>query len=208
MTLCVVIRTLQCQTNRRSPSAGAPLALSACKSALGHAETGAGAVGMLRAVRTLQLGSQHEILHLRALNPYVASTLAATETQDASASAASVGWSAPRQLGPLATAAATSSADLAHCGGVSAFAFQGTNAHVTLALAPLAAHPTASAAVNMPSERRRFWYLPEPHALLSRALGWDREPGTLALELQMSRPRLAYLSDHQARRLFGSCDGV
>jgi len=182
------------------------LALSAGKSALGHAETGAGAIGMLRAVHAMRSGSQHEILHLRALNPYVASTLAATTTKGFPASAASVGWSAPRQPGPLASPAATSSADPACCSSVSAFAFQGTNAHVTLASAPSAADGGASPAHDLPWERRRFWYLPEPHALLSRVLGWGAEPDTVALELQMSRPRLAYLTDHQARRVCSDCD--
>ena len=175
-----------------------PLALSACKSSLGHAETGAGAVGMLRAVHALQRHSPHEVLHLRAVNPYVASTLALAK--DALTGAASQGWSAPRQPGPLTTAAATSSADQPCCSGVSAFAFQGTNAHVTLASAPAAADRAAVAALALPWERRRFWYLPEPHALLARALGWGGEPGTVALELQLSRPRLAHLTDHQARR--------
>ncbi len=191
----------ECHTHHHLLFAGAPVALSACKSALGHAETGAGAVGMLRAVRALQSGSQHEILHLRAVNPYVASTLAATAAKNVPTSAASVGWSAPRQPGPLATPAATSSADQPRCSGVSAFAFQGTNAHVTLASAPAAADCAASAALDLLWERRRFWYLPEPHALLSRALGWGSEQGTVAMELQLSRPRVAYLTDHQARRL-------
>ena len=175
------------------------MALSAGKSALGHAETGAGAVGMLRAVHALRSSSQHEILHLRDVNPYAASTLAATAAKDAPDSAA--GWSAPRQPGPLATPVASSSADQARCSGVSAFAFQGTNAHVTLASALSAADRTASATLDLPWERWRFWYLPEPHALLCRALGWGGESGTVALDLQMSRPRLAYLSNHQARRL-------
>lgn len=156
---------------------------------------------MLRVVQALQCAGQHEILHLRALNPHVSSTLAdaAKDTPLSSGLSAAI-CSAARQPGPLATSAFKGPADLPRCSGVSAFAFQGTNAHVTLAAASPGGSLPVSAAANLPWERRRFWYLPEPHALLLRWLGGGGEAGAIALELQLSRPRLAYLTDHQVRR--------
>ena len=46
--------------------------LGAAKSSYGHAETAAGATGLLRASYTIKEGIQKEIMHLRTLNPYVA----------------------------------------------------------------------------------------------------------------------------------------
>ncbi len=84
---------------------------------------------------------------------------------------------------------------------MSAFAFQGTNAHVTLASVPTAADAATLKSASSPTwQRRRYWYLPEAHALLCRAVSWGSEPGTAAFELQLTQPRLAWLRDHQVTR--------
>ena len=87
-----------------------PLGLSGAKSRLGHAETGAGALGMLHVA--LQLGqlSAHGITHLRTPNPYVVSMLAV---------GAAVHM--PRQGGPSPHADAAVEERVM---GVSSFAFQ------------------------------------------------------------------------------------
>lgn len=51
--------------------------MAAAKSMLGHAETGAGAVGIARAALQLQLHQQLPLTHLRLLNPYVLNALEA-----------------------------------------------------------------------------------------------------------------------------------
>ena len=157
---------------------------------------------MLRAVQALQSTRQLGFSHLRELNPYVQSTLDTTaQSLDSGSASSTAACSAARQPGPLqGQAADNGSAQQARCGGVSAFAFQGTNAHVTLASAP----PAAGAALVRPAssplwQRRRYWYLPEPHALLSRATGRGTDLGTATFELQLTQPRLAYLSDHRVR---------
>ena len=79
------------------------------KSSLGHAEAGAGALGILRAVTRLQTQSVACLTHLRALNPHVLSILetnldkfpAVLPRQVAGVSA----------IGPM-------------CSGISGFAFQ------------------------------------------------------------------------------------
>jgi acyl transferase domain-containing protein len=84
-----------------------PVSFTAAKSALGHAEAGAGVLGMLHAVTRLQQDNSRALTHLRALNPHVAGIL------EAGHCAASL----PKQDAP-----GLSGGD-AHI-GVSSFAFQ------------------------------------------------------------------------------------
>ena len=92
-----------------------PLELAAAKSRGGHAETGAGAVGMRAAAMRLSCLGQLPLAHLRSLNAHVAQALDTANT---------VHWQAARGLG----------GGFAGCkvACVSAFAFQGTNAHAVL----------------------------------------------------------------------------
>ena len=92
-----------------------PLELAAAKSRGGHAETGAGAVGMRAAAMRLSDLGRLPLAHLRSLNTHVAQALD---------TARAVQWLAPR--GPGGGFAGGTVA----C--VSAFAFQGTNAHAVL----------------------------------------------------------------------------
>lgn len=143
-----------------------PITLSAAKSALGHTETAAGAVGILQATGRLAGHTHPELLHLRSLNPYVASTLASSAKASASWMARSghpvnessgirqvdgvrrsggsgrfglhCGFVAARQPQPmmehLSESQVEATGETAGLGavGISAFAFQGTNAHVLL----------------------------------------------------------------------------
>ena len=56
-------------------SRAAPLMFAAVKSQVGHAETGAGVLGILHVWCQLSFGLVHSITHLRALNTYVANSL-------------------------------------------------------------------------------------------------------------------------------------
>ena len=155
---------------RLSHAGSRPVSLSAAKSALGHTETAAGAVGILQAAGRLAASTHPEMLHLRSLNPYVASTFAANAKGNsawaARRSSGSVdrsgggsggnsgsfalhcGFTAARQpqpmVAPLPATDSVGPAGSSGAVGISAFAFQGTNAHVLLA----AAEPDASLLVG------------------------------------------------------------
>ena len=61
--------------------AGSALSLSAAKATYGHAETGAGAVGLSRVLHSLASHAQPPILHLRGLNSYVSGILETAQEQ-------------------------------------------------------------------------------------------------------------------------------
>ena len=111
------------------PPRRAPLELSAAKSTLGHAEPAAGAAGMLRAMFRLHTGTAVGVLHLSAVNPYIAGSL--EQAAGGPGSAAPL-WM-PRQHSAAGSPAAGGSGGWQGAVGVSGFAFQGTNAHVVLA---------------------------------------------------------------------------
>ena len=67
-------------------------------------------------------------------------------------------WAAPRQLGLLPQPSAAHTAAL----GVSAFAFQGTNAHAVLQAAGFGGSGMAKPGAAW--ARQRFWVAPRPHA--------------------------------------------
>ena len=82
--------------------AGSVLHLGAAKSATGHAETAAGAIGMIRVAKEHASSFQEPILHLAALNPHVASIMESAR-KDGSLHAA-----IPRQVNLLPSALALS----------------------------------------------------------------------------------------------------
>ena len=88
--------------------------------------------------------------------------------------------------------------------GVSAFAFQGTNAHVVLAARP-AAHlqqpqcGVGAAASAAAWARRRHWYAPAPHRLLlacSTSSGARGSSSTSTFHCRLQRAHHAYLWEH------------
>lgn len=100
------------------PAAFGPLTLTAAKSAFGHGETTAGMVGIAQALQTLNARITPPILHLRTVNPYVTTQLDGFRKAH--------GLTVPRQAGGLGSYAERAAT------GISAFAFQGTNAHCIL----------------------------------------------------------------------------
>ena len=115
----------------------------------------------------------------------------------------------PRQAGPAAdpVSHARNNPDqgLETPAGVSAFAFQGTNAHAVVS-APTGSGPGLGQGptCEQPPQQwrqRRHWFTPvELHVLLShaRAVASARSSGAqIRLETRLSRPSLAYLWDHQ-----------
>lgn len=70
------------------------------------------------------------------------------------------GWAVARQPGSLVAAPASANAAVI---GISAFAFQGTNAHAVMTTAAAGAGaPTTKP--NADWSRQRFWVAPRPHA--------------------------------------------
>lgn len=96
------------------------LSLSSSKSWYGHAEPGAGMVGIAHALLAQQQQLQLPIVHLRTLNPMVVSML---ETSSASGPAQGL-LHMPRQAGPGARGSLFDGGLVLPRTGVSAFAFQ------------------------------------------------------------------------------------
>ena len=94
-------------------------------------------------------------------------------------------------------------------GGVSAFAFQGTNAHTVLS----ATCRSALTAISNPSEAwtarashaRRHWPLPPAHTLLRHAAvlaaATSCRATAIVFEADATAPGLAFLWDHRVRGL-------
>lgn len=159
----------------------------------------------------LQHAAHPEMLHLRSLNPYVISSLAAAKA-DASKAAAAAGSNMPHASGfsaarqPAAVPADGSSdcnngsnGSAAGVTGISAFAFQGTNAHMLVAAtAGSSTAPKPQQSDPAVWQRRRYWYAPEPSALLVAASASGGGSSALvAFTLQLRAPGVAYLHDHQ-----------
>ena len=163
-----------------------PLAMAASKSWVGHAEPAAGLVGLLLAQRAATAQASLPLLHLVTPNPYVASTL------DQTAHAAVL---LPRQAS--AQPQASRSEPLAY--GVSAFAFQGTNAHAIILASGSSSGPSGSSSTAAPAwQRRRHYVLPEASLLAAVTLvppaGGRRQ---VVVQADLASAQLAFLWDHR-----------
>ena len=121
-----------------------PLVLEAMKSAVGHTETASGMVALMQPSISLVHDIVQKILHLRSLNPHIASIIGKNEFV-----------SVPRQ----------ELARHAKLAGVSSFAFQGTNANTIQNVhkdEDVSMHSTTSLAF----EDERFYPLPILHPQL------------------------------------------
>lgn len=196
----VLLATTSNADSSNSSSTGQqPLSLTAAKAMMGHSEPAAGLVGLLTLAAELTHAAAPALLHLTSLNPYVASVLNAAGGGSGGSSGAGHGLvSMSRQTrgGPVGAKGSVH-------GGVSSFAFQGTNTHAVLSAhrgAP--AHPTdASGGLTGVMHRHRLWVLPKPHSLLTLA---QTDPSTVTMHCQLSDPCLAFLLDHRVmgRALF------
>jgi NADPH:quinone reductase-like Zn-dependent oxidoreductase/3-oxoacyl-(acyl-carrier-protein) synthase len=163
---------------------GQTLVLASSKSWLGHAEPAAGIVGMVHAHHMLQQRSVCPIGHLRSLNPYVERAL----------EGAPGACSLPRQSAGLAEAAFRAEQQAGQACGVSAFAFQGTNAHVLL-------QPTTAAVVDSSQtapctwQQQYLWVLPRAYGLLTSATS-DAAAGAVTFVTPLDTPRLSFMWDH------------
>ena len=187
-----------------------PLALAASKSWVGHGEPAAGLAGLLFAHAAAAGRFVPPLMHLRAPNPYVASALEQHEGGKAAAPAAAL---LPKQGGAMPLA----DAQLECSWGVSAFAFQGTNAHAVVE----AALPSAPAHDNqLPQlpvwQHKRQHVLPEAHLLIAAAAvtGQRGSAATLrraVFHAELAAASLAFMWDHTVlgKALFpGGCRGA
>lgn len=161
-----------------------PLAFMAAKSSIGHSEPAAGVMNMLHACCAQQSFSTLPILHLHSLNPHITSAL--------DQSAAKGRLHLPRQ----ATALVASQGDTPIISGVSAFAFQGTNAHVLLqGAAPRGAGQDRATQRSLLWQQSRHWLAPQPHMLLT---AFVKHAGSMLLmQCQLHQPKLAGFLDHR-----------
>ena len=161
-----------------------PLAMMAANSSIGHSEPAAGVMNMLHACMAQQSLSTVPILHLHNLNPHVTSAF------DQSAVKGKVHL--PRQ----ATAMVSPQGGTQIVSGVSAFAFQGTNAHVLLqGAAPCGAGQCRATQSSLVWQQSRHWLAPQPHMLLT---AFVKHAGSMLLmQCQLNQPKLAGFLDHR-----------
>ena len=167
------------------PSRQLPLSLAASKSWVGHAEPAAGLAGLLFAQHLALQRHGLPLLHLRAVNPYVASAL---EQGSAVAGAAA---HLPRQAGPQPDLGGHHHSRTV---AVSAFAFQGTNAH---ALVEALGSEAAPAAAPASWQRRWHYVLPAAHLLAASVRVTAQPQRSVHFAAPLNRPQLAYLWDHR-----------
>jgi NADPH:quinone reductase-like Zn-dependent oxidoreductase len=177
---------------QQSPS---PLVLLSSKSWLGHAEPAAGIVGVLHGLKALHQQGVLAISHLRTLNPMVGSILDSAAGQRGTSSRQ---WVMPRSAAGWASCAA---AEHSRVVGTSAFAFQGTNAHVMLSSGSSSIVAVAgSSGTHVPWQRQRLWVLHQLSALAASVSVGPGQPGASArmvFQTSLSAPVLSMLWDHQ-----------
>ena len=165
----------------------APLRLTAAKSRIGHAEPVAGTVGIAHAAAMLAQDTSSAVMHLRRFNPMLASML------QTHAAGGSLPPHVARQDGPGLLGSAAGS-EWQAASGISAFAFQGTNAHAILVKG--SGLPGSRQSQDSQWQRRRFWFAAPPHPLASR-LAASRP--AVQLQAVLHGAALAYLWDHRVQ---------
>lgn len=169
-----------------------PLLFQATKSQMGHSECAAGAVGLLQTTRNLNELAAFEILHLRTLNPHVESAIAF----DAKGSGHGV-VAANRTPAALPCSLTQDPADESALwnAGVSAFAFQGTNAFSLIGRAPTSTTEVESGTPKLLWDMQRFSIFPEFLPFASEFLGCT-EDDELVVEVALHTATIQSL-DHQ-----------
>ena len=161
-----------------------PLAMMAAKSSSGHSEPAAGVMNMLQACMALQSAYVLPVLHLRSLNPHVTSAF--------DQAAATCKIAVLRQAAAMGVSKGANSV----LSGVSAFAFQGTNAHVLMQGAAAGRAGVSRAATgSLIWQHGRHWLAPEPHMLLTSFMSHAGK--TLLMQCQLNQPKLAGFLDHR-----------
>jgi hypothetical protein len=182
----------------RSSSAQA-LYLLAAKATMGHAEPAAGLTGLIYAAQQAAAAAALPIQHFRSINVHVASAI---ESALPPGIAAGGTLALPRAAMPLQSLAGAKQQSLLAL-GVSAFAFQGSNAHAIIAsrvqetalAAPRSTGLVGWGSAALPWATSRVWVHPQPCTLLSTVLKAAPERGIM-FELELSAARMAHIWDH------------
>ena len=176
-------------SNPQDPSAPSSLTLTAAKSWLGHSEPAAGAVGIAHMCLAFAQQAALPIMHLRSINPHVQPMLGPLSALHSSVYM-------PRQPAGMQHSGGHSSAAPGLVAGVSAFAFQGTNAHVIMQAASGShqqAGPPAASTIRPLHCRQRHWIAAPAHAMLLHA---GASHGLISFQADVASPGCAYLLDH------------
>jgi hypothetical protein len=193
------------KSSSRSRGSGSlqALYLFAAKATVGHAEPAAGITGLIYAAQQAAAAAALPIQHLSALNPYVTSAI------DSAVPVGAVGgvMAMPRTSMPLQSLAGAERQGLLAL-GVSAFAFQGSNAHAIVTSTSLAAVDSStgsdsyskgsrgwSASSALPWSTSRVWVHPLACTLLTSVVKAAPERGVV-FELELSVSHLAHTWDH------------
>lgn len=172
-----------------------PLRLSAAKSRMGHAEAAAGSVGIVSAVRHLIRQHSCFIPTLATVNPYIQTILADV-------------WTAtrgqlylPRQAGSRLASRRPPGASTQLATGISAFAFQGTNAHTIVTQIddpdPRFQGGSLAPVSDATFSRQWYWFMPTCLRLLDRCT--VASSGAVVLQCAHDSPALVFLRDHRVR---------
>jgi len=159
-------------------SSSSLITLGAIKSRSGHTETAAGLLGLTNAVAQLQYSTQQPTMHLRTLNVYVENAFVESK----------VSFEPARQEGAYTAEGAI---------GISAFAFQGTNAHALLKQSDVEEAAEEGQQEEHHNKvllirKQRLWHIPASHPFISSVLA----TASARFEVDYSRANGAYLWQH------------
>ena len=163
-----------------------PLDFAASKSWVGHGEPAAGLVGVLFAHQALTQEKALPIMHLRNVNPYVSEAVRSNQ--------APVRF--PRQQGAMPRTVTSQSHGAVY--GVSAFAFQGTNAHALLQSVNIP-NPSYGGRENSLEFKQERYYVVPPRSLLlqfAECASKEAEKYHVTLQGKLAIPQLSYIWDH------------
>ena len=161
---------------------GLGLTLASGKTCVGHTEPGAGAAGLIHLMDAMRDARAAPILHLSSVNPHLHHTMGAKAGSAFSLPRSSAGHTQPGEGQGMS-------------GGVSSFAFQGTNSHAVVGCNAAVAH-NADDKQALPWSADRCWILPPMHSLVALCTDASAASGVMAFETVLSSARHEYLWDH------------
>jgi len=155
-----------------------PIVLRAAKTAFGHAEGAAGVSGFIHSLVSITHAESCLVTGLRTMNPYVGEAINVSKLT-----------LAPRESCALIRTRVESTS----IGGVSAFAFQGTNAHAILDQHMVTgAHHMVD---RIPWSKQSIWLAPRAHSLLQVVRPSDEGATQVRIQSTLCGPTLSYLWD-------------
>lgn len=153
-----------------------PVVLSASKTWLGHAEPAAGAVGLGEALNYFAAGMGQKIVFLTDINKHIKDSISHLD----------IGLFLPRENFPVAP-------EKQRFVGISAFAFQGTNAHMIVR--SFSQISRVSGVSPMIVRHKRFWFCPICPFWLTIQMQKSKKSVALA-EVNLAHGSLGALRDH------------